>query len=307
MLISFLVNQVNGGWSPTSKRLGGTEESVVEWAKRLATQGHRVEVYHNSPDGHYEEIDNVIYMDRSRYIGGGDVCVNVKCSDVAPLEPTIYFTNETNAGSLDLRPYSCVVWPSQYCVDNIPVNNPNVYVVPHGYDPDEIYPARKVPKQCFYASSPDRGLATLLEVWPRVYAEHPDATLLITYGVTGVTLPGVICLGECDNELMAEVYRTSDVWCHPCNGGELFCITGIKAQVAQCVPVIIPTMALRETVKHGVFCNDSDYGTVLSNALHESAEREKIRTLLSLEHYVDWDESTAKLLEVIYSALRLPS
>lgn len=281
MRISFLVNEIAGGWKPTDTRLGGTEESIVEWAKELTKRGHEVTVYDNDT--------------RSRYAGGGDICINVKSSEIPPKEPTLYLTNETNASDLDLSAYLGVVWPSQWAVDNIPVNN-KTFILPHGYDPEKIYPDKKIPKQCFYASSPDRGLDILLEAWPSVHRVHPDATLLLTYG-GHATFPGIINMDECDEDTMNEIYRTSDIWCHSANGGELYCMTGVKAQAAGCWPVVIPTMALKETVRYGTMSTPENYARDLISALdgHETPPILK---------YPTWKDSTDKLLEIINSVVK---
>jgi glycosyltransferase involved in cell wall biosynthesis len=299
MRINFLVNEVNGGWEPTDTRLGGTEESVVRWAEDLTDKGHHVLVFRNTPLDIV--INGVGYKPREFYQhwpDKADICINIKSSEMPPKEPTLYLTNETNASDLDLSKYLGVIWPSKWCVDNIPVNNSNTFILPHGFDDTQIYPGKKISKQCFYASSPDRGLETLLDVWPKVYEAHPDASLIVTYGSTA-NLPGVINLGECDEETMNVIYRTSDVWCHPCNGGELFCITGIKAQAAQCVPVIIPTMALAETVRHGFFTTKEEYANTLIKALDKSGLRDHVREKLAKEHYDNWSDSTDKLMNII--------
>lgn len=290
MLISFLVNEIRGGWKPTDTRLGGTEESIVEWSKELRKRGHQVDIYDNE--------------NRNNYNGGYDICINVKSSDKPPLEPTLYLTNETDASSLDLSAYAGVIWPSQWAVDNIPVNN-KTFILPHGYDPKKIYPGDKIGQQCFYASSPDRGLETLLRVWPEVHAKHPKSTLILTYGARLELMEGVINLGEVDEDTMNEIYRTSEFWCHPCNGGELYCMTGIKAQAAGCIPVIIPCMALTETVKHGFFAQDGfGYGKKLDAALLASSEfKDKERYLLAQEHYPSWEDSTDILLKIINNVL----
>jgi glycosyltransferase involved in cell wall biosynthesis len=279
--ISFLVNEIAGGWKPTDTRLGGTEESVVEWSKELTKRGHQVDIYDN---------DN-----RDSYPSGYDVCINVKSPDKPPLEPTLYLTNEVDATRHDLSMYDGVIWPSQWAVDNIPVNN-KTFILPHGYDPEKIYPGKKIRYQCFYASSPDRGLETLLKVWPEVYEKYPQATLLLTYGANVGYIPGVINLGEVDEETMNEIYRTSEIWCHPCNGGELYGISGIKAQVAGCWPVIIPTMALAETVKYGTFSNPEDYGEDLIKALG-------FQKSIPVIKYPTLQDSTTKLLEIIDSII----
>lgn len=305
MRVNFLVNEVAGGWEPTDKRLGGTEDSVVRWAEELSKRGHSVYVYRNSRiDDHSDMlVRGVNYVGTSYYRGGGDICINIKSSHIAPKEPTLYLTNETDATNADLSAYLGVIWPSQWAVDNIPVNN-KTFILPHGYDETKISLTKKKPKQCLYASSPDRGLETLLRAWPKVYAAHPDATLKVTYGAPEYDVPGVEFLGEVDEETMNQLYSESDIWCHPCNGGELFCIVGIKAQAAGCVPVVIPTMALSETVRHGYFANEETYADVLIMALsNQNGKTDDIRRLLSQEHYPNWKDSTDKLEEIIAEVL----
>jgi glycosyltransferase involved in cell wall biosynthesis len=218
--------------------------------------------------------------------------VNIKSPEVAPIEPTIYFTNETDATKHDLSAYEAVVWPSQWAEEHIPVNNPRRFIVPHGFDPKEIYPDTKIPKQCFYASSPDRGLDTLLRAWPEIVRAHPDATLLLTYGVSGIDLPNVFCMGEVDEATMNEIYRTSDFWLHPANGGELFCITGIKAQAAGCWPIYFPIMALSETVKFGTKSTPETFAQDVIDALTRGNPVKTIK-------YPTWQDSAIMLLEAI--------
>ena len=287
MVISFLVNEIQGGWKPTDIRLGGTEDSVVQWAKRLRARGHTVDIYDN---------DN-----RNSYPGGYDVCINVKSPDKPPLEPTLYLTNETDASRHDLSMYDGVIWPTQWAVDNIPTNAKRTFILPYGYDSRHIYTGQKIRYQCFYGSSPDRGLDTLLNVWPEIHMKHPQATLLLTYGAQVPPLEGVMNLGVVDEETMVDIYRTSDFWCHPCNGGELYCITGIKAQAAGCIPVIIPRMALSETVINGYWADDeASYFDALDVALSASNEEiAKLRKELMYHHYPNWFDSTNRLEEII--------
>lgn len=249
MKINFVVNQVFDGWEPTDDRLGGTERAVVEWAEELVGRGHEVSVYRNGRSPDHAELNGVDYWPKDSY-ESGDVCINIKSPEISPQEPTIFYTNDVDADKQDLSAYDAVIHISQWAVDNIPVNNPSVFVVPHGYDDTKIKPRDKIPKTCLYASSPDRGLDTLLDAWPKIYAAHPDASLVVTYGAD-VSGPGISALGDVDEDMMDELYKSSELWLHPCSGGELFCITGIKAQAAGCWPVYFPVMALQETVKFG--------------------------------------------------------
>lgn len=304
MKISFLVNEVFDGWEPQDVRLGGTEESVVRWTQELTKEGrHDVTVYRNGR-GFGADSGPVVYREREEYRDNGGVTINIKSSEVAPKEPTLYLTNETDADKLNLSMFKGVIWPSLWAAEHISVNNDNTYILPHGYDPDAIYPSEKVPKQCFYASSPDRGLENMLDAWPEVHRAHPDATLITTYGGF-IDLPGVINMGEVDELTMNEIYQTSDIWCHPCSGGELYCMTGKKAQVAGCIPVIIPTMALAETVERGFKTNRANYAKTVVEVLNMTPnQRDTIRgDVIKHANASTWKESTKQLLKIIQSAI----
>lgn len=300
MRINFVCNEVRGGWEPTDTRLGGTERGVVEWAEELAKRGHEVTVYLNRRILKGQNAGNVIngvhYTHRTIYgtFGEADICINVKSPEISPIEPTIFYTNDVDADKQDLSAYDAVIHISEWAAENIGANNPHIFVVPHGYDETKIYPDKKVPKQCIYTSSPDRGLDTLLRAWLKVVPQHPDATLLVTYGANGPEIPGVTYLGDVSEEEMNRLYRESDIWCHPANGGELQCIAGLKAQAAGCWPVIIPTMALSETVKFGSFATKENYAETLIRALDKPFPRPD-----PLPHQITIKESTGKLLEVV--------
>lgn len=297
MLLNFVVNPVTvyggEGWNPDSKRLGGTEESVVEWAKEFARRGHDVRVYYDGKEG---EWHGAKYLDYSKY-RTADREINVKHATFHNTD-SFYFTNETDAGKHDLSGYEAVIWPSKWAMDNIKTNAKKIRIVPHGYDPKKIYPEQKIPKTVLYASSPDRGLDNLIKVWPEVVKAHPDAMLIVTYGVDKLDIPNVTCLGEVDEDMMNSLIRTSDIWCHPANGGELYGMVGVKAQVAQCVPVYFPTMALQETVRHGVACNSDFLATGLIGILDDEKRKQYIRNRLAREDYPTWEQS-ANILEAI--------
>jgi glycosyltransferase involved in cell wall biosynthesis len=234
----------------------------------------------------------------SAYHGGADICINIKDSEVPPKEPTLYLTNETNADKLDLSKYLGVIWPSQYAVDTIPVNN-KTFILPHGYDSDKINTNhQKVKKQVLYASSPDRGLDLLAQIWPSVVEQHPDAHLYVTYGGE-INTPNTT-YGEFSEEEMNELYNTSDIWCYPCTGGELYGISGVKAQAAGTIPVYFPTMSLAETVQDGVICTDiRDMYEKLVNLLGDEEEKAIIRDRLTAIHFTNWEDSTDQLLSII--------
>lgn len=303
--INFLVNEVAGGWEPTDTRLGGTEESVVRWAEELALRGHQVSVYKNGREYGLSEtvLSNggfVNYYPRELYLThpSRDICINIKSSDVDQKEPTLYLTNEVDATRHDLSKFAGVIWPSQWADENIPVNNPQRFILPHGYDPEKIFYRRKVPKQCLYASSPDRGLETLEQIWPAIVEQHPDAHLYVTYGGK-IDAPNVTC-GEFSEDEMNQLFIDSEFWLHPANGGELYCISGIKAQVTRAIPVYFPVMALQETVRAGVPCKDArEMYERLISLMDDEDEKAEYRRKFRFLKYPTWADSTTRLLEIV--------
>lgn len=316
MRINFLVNEVHGGWEPTDRRLGGTEESVVQWAEELVRRGCWVQVFRNGRGGYKNKgievdwlnVDGVQYEERDKWwpvrAKGTDITINVKSADKPPIGPTLYLTNETDATSKDLLAYDAVIWPSEYALENIPVNNPRKFVLPHGYDDTKINTSRtKINKQCLYASSPDRGLETLAQIWPSVVEQHPDAHLYVTYGGQ-IDTPETTC-GEYTEEEMNNLYNTSEFWLHPASGGELYGISGIKAQAAGAIPVYFPVMALAETVQAGAKCTDArDMYNTLCELLGNQEAKQTYREELSKLELPTWKTSTDRLLEIIDEVLK---
>lgn len=127
-------------------------------------------------------------------------------------------------------------------------------------------------KRIIYTSSYDRGLLHLLEMWPDVIREVPDAELHIFYGwqlfeqfykdnpasmkwkekmdnlmnQKGITDHGRVAQPELKKEI-----EKSAIWAYPTHFGEINCISAIKAQAYGCEPVVVAYAALQETVQFG--------------------------------------------------------
>lgn len=123
-----------------------------------------------------------------------------------------------------------------------------------------------------YTSSYDRGLLHLLEMWPDVKKEVPDAELHVFYGwqlfvqfYSGnpasmawkakmdelMKQPGITDHGRVPQKDLVKEYEQSGIWAYPTHFGEINCISAIKAQVYGCEPVVVNYAALRETVQYG--------------------------------------------------------
>ncbi len=286
------------GWDPNDEFLAGTEESIREWAWRIRELGFDVEVYYN---GQPSEYKGVHFLPYEAYMPG-DVEVNVKYLGFQHRNPkkVWYLTNETDISQkeAELSQFAGVILPSKWAMDNLHYHG-NVKIVPHGYDPTMIYPDKKIKKQCLYASSPDRGLYELLDMWPEVIRRDPEAFLIVTYAGIPTNAPNVMFLGAVDELTMSTIYNTSDFWLHPCNGGELFCMAALKAQVAQAIPVYYPVMALTETVRWGVRTTSGDFVNDLVSIMNDPIRQQQIRYKLQSEPFSDWDDGVEILLKAI--------
>lgn len=123
-----------------------------------------------------------------------------------------------------------------------------------------------------YFSAYYRGLECLLDMWPKIREQVPDATLDCYYGweswvavqgydnfydrmekkFTELKDHGVTVHGRVSHEVLAKAMKNTKVWAYPTMFPEIHCITALKAQEAGCWPVVTNVAALNETVTTGV-------------------------------------------------------
>jgi glycosyltransferase involved in cell wall biosynthesis len=125
----------------------------------------------------------------------------------------------------------------------------------------------------FSGSSYDRGLELLLDMWPSIKKEVPDAELQICYGWETflsfyndnperlawkarmdkkMEQDGIIHHGRLGKAELKKVRQECGIWAYPTHFTEINCITALSAQADGCVPVVINLAALEETVQSGV-------------------------------------------------------
>ncbi len=111
-------------------------------------------------------------------------------------------------------------------------------IVPNAIDTSLYTTGSKVPSQVMFLgrNDPRKGLQVLLEAWPTVHAEHPEASLLVN--VDGESpAPGVSYLGRVSAEMKRKMYTESDIFCAPNTGGESFGIAMAEGMAAGCAIV----------------------------------------------------------------------
>ena len=130
------------------------------------------------------------------------------------------------------------------------------------------------PHRAIYSSSPDRGLQALLDMWPEIRAQVPDASLHVFYGFynwrTAAQMAGdevslrqiahlehlaqnmaglgVVFHDRVNQRELAREFMRSGVWTYPTWFDETSCITAMEAMAAGCRIVSTKRGGLVETL-----------------------------------------------------------
>ena len=142
-----------------------------------------------------------------------------------------------------------------------------------------------------YSSSPDRGLDTLLYLWPFIKGEFEGAELNIFYGfdnwnasidasnneqqkqwrdqiVASLDQPGIINHGRVTQDELAKWWQISDVWLYPTRFWETYCITALEAQLSNTIIITSDLAGLQATV--------ADRGILIEGDSYTQTYREEI-------------------------------
>lgn len=313
-------------WGPSdvkSKGLGGSEEAVVYLARELVRLGWCVDVYSNcSEPGEHDGVryyNHWTWRSELQY----DVFIawrNSEYIEVAPqkarkylwlhdVQKMEYYTPERIA-KIDR-----IMVLSRWHRENLPeIPDDKFFITRNGIVSSDFSMAGILPRdpyKCVYASSPDRGLDVLLELWPKIKSEVPDAHCHIFYGFTETydklhanrdrmieykermlklmrELDGIHYHGKVNHAELHMHMMSSGLWLYPTHFTEISCITAMKAQAAGAVPVTMTVAALDETVQHGYKISfpiaDTRSRTAFSNMtidlLKDHPKQERIRAAM---------------------------
>jgi glycosyltransferase involved in cell wall biosynthesis len=308
-------------WDAKSEHegIGGSEEAVINISRELAKQGWEVEVYNNCLDeGVY---DGVLWQGIWKY-------------DSA--QPARVFIGWRDTRSIELAPRDshCVLWLHDVCsfehftpnqlerVDKIfvlsewhrtclpEIQDDKFWYTTNGIKVSQFKEkVKRNPYACIYASSPDRGLDRVLDAWPRIKEEVPEAELHVFYGFTKVydeihknnqgmkafkekimkqlEQPGITYYGMVPHKELAEWMLYCGLWLYPSSFTEISCITAMKAQAAGCIPITTTVAALDQTVQFGEKLDGFDPEGTMSQEKLDTWEEKVIDYLKNTEFQDD--------------------
>jgi len=121
---------------------------------------------------------------------------------------------------------------------------------------------RKQTNKFIYSSRPERGLETLLKLWPKILDILPDAELVISNYVTISRQPildliqkyeSVKYLGKLNTEQLYTEMKSAEYWLYPTNWTETSCITALEMLMSEVICLYYPVAGLPYTIKdHGI-------------------------------------------------------
>lgn len=122
---------------------------------------------------------------------------------------------------------------------------------------------KKQSNKFIYSSRPERGLDTLLQLWPQILDVLPDAELVLaTYGsppdqpiidVINKYSSSIKYLGKLNTEDLYKEMKTAEYWLYPTKFTETSCITGMEMLMSEVICLYYPVAGLINTMdKYGI-------------------------------------------------------
>jgi glycosyltransferase involved in cell wall biosynthesis len=343
--VTFLCGTTHEHWDASSRDsgVGGSEKMVILLSEHLAKLGWKVDVYgHPHPENAYKSANGVRYLPVSAFNPTlkRDVVViwrNWGFLDF-PLKARKIFLDchdVQDAGYASpqrLARVQGILVKSKFHGEPFKASpaEKKVIVTRNAITPEDFQgeaPVRDYDK-LVYCSSADRGLLYALNIFSRVKAIRPSATLDVFYGFTPLYLQraadvdyqffsdigderhmldymeecysamdklGATFRGRVGHKELALALRSSSIFLYPTRFPEISCMASMEAQAAGCIPVCSDTGALIETVTNGaVLKPDAADGFVTScvKIMEQGADLDTYRREMSAEALSRFDISS---------------
>lgn len=351
-------------WTPeTVKRtgIGGSETMLLEQAKRLAALGHNVSVYNSCGIFGSKVYDGVHYYQTNKFKDlECDVLIVSRRADMLSDQYNItaklkllwvhdvFAIGATNEFLLKAdRILALTEWHKQTLIKIHNIHPDHIIVTRNGIDLSLFSKSVKRNRfKCVNSSSPDRSWPILLEVWPQIKKQIPQAELHLYYGfknwefsaqhnklqsdlitrlknqIKELEPLGVVYHDRVSKEVLAEEFLSAGCWIHPTWFTETSCITAMEAQAAGLRMVTSSIAALNETVSERGILIDGDWTSIeykdkFIQSVIKSINNYSESDRLNLQQYAkqkfgldslaqDWSNMFAQLIDEVKSHPMIP-
>jgi glycosyltransferase involved in cell wall biosynthesis len=297
--ICFFTQPIPDIWHPETLKeggAGGAETCIMKLAPMFEADGWRVVVF-GTPGAHRGLHEGVEYWNSDEFLPSEKFKVFVSSRSCFPFEANIkadasfLWCHDVNVGEqnreLFMKPDAVLGltnWHAQHLSKLYKIPKNKLRVIPNGINL-ERFPIEKwnneEKQRLIYSSSPDRGLDTILSLWPIIKQRYPEIEIHVFYGwniidkiieisrsrgahnthleqfkkrcllqveALGGEDAGIFMRGRVNQDILAEEMMNSLIWAFPTMFMETFCITSIEIQAAGVVPVTSNLAALTETI-----------------------------------------------------------
>jgi beta-1,4-mannosyl-glycoprotein beta-1,4-N-acetylglucosaminyltransferase len=171
-------------------------------------------------------------------------------------------------------------WHKSLFAQQYPQLKDKIFTINNGILVDKfIYKSIKITNRFIYTSCSERGLERLLELWPQIIGELPDAELFIAsynkfpqnefekqlYNVIQ-KYDSIKHVGTLNREKLYELMSSAEFWLYPTNWNETSCITSMEMLMSEVICLYYPVAGLVNTLgEYGITIQrDNEINALLS-------------------------------------------
>jgi len=154
------------------------------------------------------------------------------------------------------------IWHKDLFQSLYPQLNEKLYVINNGIEIERFsIKNRKIENRFIYSSCTERGLDRLLELWPNIIKELPNAELYIcSYNSFPIneyenslnniiqTYENIKHVGSLNRDKLYNLMSTCEYWLYPTNFSETSCITSMEMLMSEIICVYYPLAGLINTL-----------------------------------------------------------
>lgn len=296
--ICFFTNPLPFTWHPKEDAGAGAERCIMELAPMFAADGWRVAVFGTPGINRGVDEDEIEWWNTDEFLPAEEFSVMISSRSPFPFttplktKKTILWMHDVNIneylGHIKNKPNKIVAltnWHASHLKKLYNIDDKKLSVVHNGIRlerfPLEKWKNEEGNPKFIWSSSADRGIDTLLSLWPLIRERYSGAELHIFYGwemiekildaqakagIDNIWLRefrekalaqierykedkgGIYQKGRVGQDQLAEEMLTSLIWPYTTGFMETFCISAIEMQAAGVIPVTSKLAALNETV-----------------------------------------------------------
>ena len=152
-------------------------------------------------------------------------------------------------------------WHKNEFIEKYPILKDKITLINNGLDCQSFSTDtnKKIKNKFIYSSRPDRGLNILLELWPQILENLPDATLVISFYGTFPSdqlliktiidsYDSIQYLGKLKFEQLYQEMASSEYWLYPTHWPETSCITALEMLMSGVICLYYPVAGLINTL-----------------------------------------------------------